>query len=222
LVPPENHSVYRVSILDEIPWIEHGYGTKSAQPGFSALVTIRQIHSDRVIEAQQPGCAGEGDALITDQPGLALSIRTADCLPILLVDTKQRAIAAVHAGWRGLVSEIAPKTVVAMTERFGTRVEDLRVAIGPGIGHCCFEVGPEVAIRFQKFFPERTDLDRKTTVDLSLAVIRQLGQIGILEGQIVSAEFCTFCRQDLFHSYRRDRESAGRMVSAIGLCGETR
>ena len=111
-----------------------------------SLATAKQIHSDRVLLVESPGPQGEGDALISNLPGVGLAIRTADCLPILIADPRNRAVAAIHAGWRGVVSEIASKTIHAMCHRFDSRPEDLVVAIGPGIGPCCFEVGPEVAV----------------------------------------------------------------------------
>lgn len=181
------------------------------------MVTAKQVHSDRVLVADRAGDLGEGDALISNRPGLTLAIRTADCLPILIADPTKHAIAAVHAGWRGAADNIAAKTVAALTERFGSRPEDLLVAIGPGIGVCCFEVGPEVAARFVPFFPERTDLDGKTRIDLAETIRRQLGRNGVTVGQIVTAALCTCCQPDTFHSYRRDRDAAGRMISSVRI-----
>jgi YfiH family protein len=155
------------------------------------------------------GVIGQGDALITDQPGVLLSVRTADCLPVLMSDIRHRAVSAVHAGWRGTVLEIAPKAVQAMADRFGTRPADLRVAIGPGIGRCCFEVGPEVAVQF--------GLSGRTRIDLAETNRRQLVQMGIPAGQIVLSGLCSCCDPERYHSFRRDREAAGRMVSAIGI-----
>jgi hypothetical protein len=134
-----------------------------------------------------------------------------------MADTRNRAVAAVHAGWRGTILEIVPKTIQAMADRFGTRPADLVIAVGPGIGACCFEVGPEVAIQFAKLFPERTDLDQKTKMDLVETNLRLLGRNGGSVRQIATSGLCTFCRPDLFHSYRRDRDAAGRMVSTIRL-----
>ena len=191
--------------------MEHGFGTRADAiwPQDMALATIKQVHSAEVLIAEAGGLIGQGDALITDQPGILLSVQTADCLPILMSDIRHRAVSAVHAGWRGTVLEIGPKTVQAMADRFGTRPEDLRVAIGPGIGPCCFEVGPEVAIQF--------GLSGRTSVDLAETNRRQLVQMGIPASQIVLCGLCTCCDQAQFHSYRRDREAAGRMVSAIGI-----
>jgi hypothetical protein len=104
-----------------------------------------------------------------------------------------------------------------MADHFGTRPDDLVIAVGPGIGACCFEVGPEVAIQFAQLFPERTDLDQKTKVDLVETNLRLLGRNGGSVRQIATSGLCTYCWPDLFHSYRRDRDAAGRMVSAIRL-----
>jgi YfiH family protein len=215
----DSGNVYRAQALEEIPWLEHGFGTRlsSRWPDTTDLATVQQIHSNKVLIADHSGSAGEGDGLISNQPGITLSVRTADCLPILMADTRNRAVAAVHAGWRGTILEIVPKTIQAMADRFGTRPDDLVIAVGPGIGACCFEVGPEVAIQFAKLFPERTDLDQKTKVDLVETNVRLLGRNGGSVRQIATSGLCTFCRPDLFHSYRRDRDAAGRMVSTIRL-----
>lgn len=212
--------VYRSRILDDISWLKHGFGTRlaSAWPPRDSLVSVRQTHSDTVVLSDgRPGLIGEGDALITDCAGTLLSIRTADCLPILIADVRNRAVAAVHAGWRGTLAGIAVKTVGALEARFGARREDLRVAIGPGIGPCCFEVGPEVAVQFSALFPERDDLRHRTKLDLAEANRRELAAYGISPEQISSAALCTYCDDSLFHSYRRDSERSGRMTSAIGI-----
>jgi YfiH family protein len=215
----DRRNIYRANVLEELAWLEHGFGTRlsSHWPDTANLATVQQIHSDKVLQADRAGPMGEGDALISNQPGITLSVRTADCLPILMADTRNRAIAAVHAGWRGTIQEIVPKTIQAMADRFGTHPDDLVIGVGPGIGACCFEVGPEVAIQFAKVFPERTDLNQKTKVDLVETNLRLLRRNGGSVRQIATSGLCTYCRPDLFHSYRRDGEAAGRMVSAIRI-----
>jgi len=215
----DSGNVYRAQALEDIPWLVHGFGTRlsSPWPDTDDLATVRQVHSDKVLIADRSGVLGEGDALISNQPGITLSVRTADCLPILMADTHNRAVAAVHAGWRGTLLEIVPKTIQAMEEQFRTRPEDLVIAIGPGIGHCCFEVGPEVATRFSKIFPERRDLDERTKIDLVETNLRLLGRNGGRVRQIARSGLCSYCQADLFHSFRRDGDAAGRMVSAIRL-----
>jgi YfiH family protein len=122
------------------------------------VVALRQIHSDivhRVGKANASTTAEplQGDALITRDPGVLLVVQTADCVPILLADTKNRAVAAIHTGWRGTVRRIAEKTLGRMKMEFGTRPEDVVAALGPGIGRCCYEVGSDVAKEFHAQFP---------------------------------------------------------------------
>ncbi|HZR20162.1 MAG TPA: peptidoglycan editing factor PgeF, partial [Verrucomicrobiae bacterium] len=198
-----------------LPWLRHGFGTRLSPgwPQSASLARAKQIHSDRVLRVEAPGSQGEGDALISNRPGIDLTVRTADCLPILIADPRNRAVAAVHAGWRGVVAEIARKTIEAMRVQFGSRPEDLAIAVGPGIGPCCFEVGPEVAVQFQQ--------SGRVKIDLVETLCRQLGRIGITPGQISVSGLCTFCDRELFESYRRDRETAGRMTAMIGITPET-
>lgn len=205
--------VYRADALARLPWLQHGFGTRLSNgwPGHNRLATAKQVHSNHVLRVETSGPQGEGDALISNQPGIGLAIRTADCLPILIADPRHQAVAAVHAGWRGVVSEIVSKAVEAMTQQFESRPEDLAVAIGPAIGPCCFEVGPEVAVQFQ--------LSGRAKVDLMETACRQLGRDGVSPGQISASRLCSYCDSELFESYRRDREASGRMVSMIGIRG---
>jgi YfiH family protein len=119
------------------------------------LITLRQIHSDVIhLVSKIPDGALSGDALITRVPGLLLAVQTADCVPILLADTKRHAIAAIHAGWRGTLARIAAKTIGRMRMEFGTRAEDISAAMGPCIARCSYEVGPEVAAAFSAQFAQ--------------------------------------------------------------------
>jgi hypothetical protein len=136
------------SLLSELPWLDHGFGTREDALSPQKMASLKQIHSAVVWIIEQPGYAGEGDALVTDQTGVSVSVRTADCYPILLADQRRGAVAAVHAGWRGTAAGIVAKTIQRMHERFGNDAGDLRVAIGPGIGACCYEVGLDVALQF--------------------------------------------------------------------------
>jgi polyphenol oxidase len=206
--------VFREEMLDRLPWLRHGFGTRlsTGWPNTTTLATTKQIHSDRVLLVESPGLQGEGDALVSNIADIGLAIRTADCLPILMADSRNRAVAAVHAGWRGVVSEVVPKTIEIMRQKFGTRPEDLVVAIGPGIGACCFEVGPEVAVQF--------GLTGRTKVDLIGTMCRQLGRNGVKPTQISTSDLCTQCDAELFESYRRDREASGRMIAMIGITEE--
>jgi YfiH family protein len=129
--------------------------------GKMRVVALRQIHSDIVHRVDRgvdsAGEAPQGDALFTRERGVLLIVQTADCIPILLADPKHRAVAAIHAGWRGTLRRIAGKTVGRMQMEFGTRPEEVIAALGPGIGQCCYEVGEEVAKEFQAQFPNARD-----------------------------------------------------------------
>ena len=175
------------------------------------MASLKQIHSAVVWEAEQAGVAGEGDALVTSTAGIPVSVRTADCYPILLADRRNFAVAAVHAGWRGTAARIVVKTIEQMRARFGTDASDLRVAIGPGIGGCCYHVGVEVARQF--------GLEQAGKIDLAEMNHRLLVENGVAAERIQVLGGCTQCDVGLFHSFRRDKESAGRMVSYIGRVG---
>lgn len=179
--------------------------------------SVRQVHSPDVLLAKEPGLAGVGDALITATPGVLLGIKTADCVPVLLADIRNHAVAAVHAGWRGTAANIVSRTLDAMKREWGTVPENIIAAIGPAIGECCFEVGPEVARVFSGFHPPFAEAEGKQHLDLSEINRWQLKQCGIPAANIESAGLCTFCHSDRFFSYRRDREEAGRMWSVIKI-----
>lgn len=204
--------IYRVHELEAFPWLVHGFGTRRADiPGlFANLATLKQIHSATCLFADgRAGLIGEGDALLENEPGMVVAVKTADCLPILLVDERRRAVAAVHAGWRGTVAGIARRAIEAMHARFGTDAADLHAAIGPGIGECCFEVGPEVAAEFGRA--------GKVHLDLAAENQLQLLQAGVTAGRIYASNLCTKCLSDDFHSFRRDREASGRLFSFAGI-----
>jgi hypothetical protein len=208
----DSRQVYRASELDAFAWLIHGFGTRQSDiPAWLPhLATVRQIHSAKVVAAEgRCGLLGEGDALLEDRPGAIVAVRTADCIPILLVDERRRAVAAVHAGWRGAVGQIAAATVDAMRRRFGTAPADLHAAIGPGIGECCYEVGPEVAARFGR--------QGRAHISLTSANRAQLLAAGVTPERIYASNLCTMCLAEEFHSFRRDRELAGRLYSFVGL-----
>ncbi|MCU1235689.1 MAG: hypothetical protein JWP63_3656 [Candidatus Solibacter sp.] len=204
--------IYRVSELDAFPWLIHGFGTRLADipAQFAQLATLKQIHSSSCVAAEgRSGILGEGDALLENSPGGVVAVKTADCIPVLLVDERLRAVAAIHAGWRGTAARIVERAVEAMRERFGTRAEDLHAAIGPGIGKCCYEVGPEVAAQFGE--------QGRAHIDLTAANWRQLEEIGVTPSRIYASNLCTMCRAEEFHSFRRDHEAAGRLHSFVGI-----
>jgi YfiH family protein len=162
----------------------------------------------------------EGDAAVASAPGLILGIETADCLPVLLVDPRRRAVAAVHAGWRGTAAGVSGAAVAALVAG-GSKAEDLVAALGPGIGACCYEVGQEVKTAFgaggAAFF--RPGPRGREHLDVRAANLRQLLEGGLLPSRIADLDECTFCRPDRYHSYRRDGPGSGRMISYVGLLG---
>jgi len=174
------------------------------------MASLQQVHSNITLVAdRRSGCVGEGDALLSGRSGITVSIRTADCLPILLADRRTGAVAAVHAGWRGTASGIVGVALDRMRAEFGSEPADVLAAIGPGIGGCCYEVGIEVAQQLGESAAGRVDLAEHNR--------RQLESAGLLASHIEVVSPCTFCGAEQFYSYRRDAERAGRMISFIRL-----
>jgi len=211
------------------------------------LATARQIHSDLIhcVEGvpEQPLT---GDGLITAVPQLLLAVLTADCIPVILVDTKKRAIGVFHAGWRGTVKRIVEKGVGEMSRYFGSKPRDIKVAIGPGIHNCCYNVGEEVRIQFESQFsyadklfheikesdpirekypllfltsraPGHSELPTNIFLDLVDANRRQLMDAGVPPKNIDSSPLCTSCRKDLLFSHRAENGVTGRMMAAVGI-----
>jgi YfiH family protein len=208
--------IYRCDAFQQFVWQEHGFGTRDASPGVD--VTLRQVHSNRVVYVNGlRDREEEGDALITDHIGQSIGIRTADCVPILLLDSKNRAIAAVHAGWRGTASEIVKTALVAMNERFRSEPADIYAAMGPSIRPCCYEVGEDVAAKFSALFPEWgvENEGMKVRLDLVEANRRQLTSAGVADNRIFDSGLCTTCQSAQFFSYRREPENPGRMLASI-------
>lgn len=223
--------------LGAVDGLVHAFTLKDADPRAALrdaagadlpLATVRQVHGagvhivdERVLDAEgaPAGTASvEADALITRTPGVALGIFVADCLPILIGDPVSRSIAAVHAGWRGTVRGVLGATLGTMRARFGARPRDLRVAIGPGIGPCCFEVGEEVVEALLRHDPGAGGCIHRSPrarVDLIEANLRQALAAGVPADRLEAARWCTFCSPGLA-SFRRDRQAAGRMAGLIG------
>jgi YfiH family protein len=216
------------------------------------LVMLRQIHSDLIHcvsalpKTPSAKSALAGDGLLTQQPGLLLGILTADCLPVILVDAKRRAVGVFHAGWRGTVKRIVEKGVGEMHRYFGTLPRDLRAAIGPGVHNCCYTIGPEVRAQFEsqfeygsKLFHEVEDSDpvrekypllfltarapghsvlpKKIFLDLVEANRRQLLAAGVAAKHIGASPLCTSCQTDLLFSYRAEKDVTGRMLAVAGI-----
>ncbi len=221
-----------IARLEKIPFLVHGFGDGgSSLAGLRRalsldsfrLVALRQVHSDSArFVARAPREPLRGDALVTRRPGLLLVIRTADCLPVLLVDEDRRAVAAVHCGWRGTLNGILEKTVEGMNRRYGTDPARLLAAFGPCIGAGCYEVMDDVRGRFVRAgFPARvfrplSGRPGRYLFDLAAANRFQLLRAGLRRQNVFSTGVCTHC-DVRYPSYRRDSHAAGRMLSFIGL-----
>lgn len=181
------------------------------------LLLMKQVHGAHVVRAPWEGTP-EADAATACDPGLILGVETADCLPVLLVDPRRRAVAAVHAGWRGTAAGVAGRAVEALLAA-GSRSEDLLAALGAGIGPCCYEVGDELRAAFgprgSEFF--RPGPRGRPHLDVRAANRRQLLEAGLVPGRIHDVDECTYCREDLYHSHRREGPRAGRMISFVGF-----
>lgn len=199
-------------------WLVHGFGTRHAAPLTGMVATAKQVHGADVLVAEgAEGVLGPGDSLITDIPGQTVAIRTADCVPAIVVDPVHRAVAAVHAGWKGTVAGILRETIDRMSDHYGSDPQHVEIALGPSIAECCFEVGPEVAAEFKLLFPDRDDLDGRTYIDLIEANGLWAKRAGVPETHIFASAECTRHRADLYHSHRRDKAEAGRMVAMAGI-----
>jgi purine-nucleoside/S-methyl-5'-thioadenosine phosphorylase / adenosine deaminase len=213
----------------------------AAQLGVPAgLCRLRQVHGNRAVHAAAatPATLAEADIAITDDPTIGVAVQAADCVPLLLVDRRSGAVAAAHAGWRGMAARVPRSAVAAMHAAFSTRAADLIAALGPSIGACCYEVGPDVyeafgaagfgAADLQRWFsrepqpspanpsmplpPRRTD---RWFFDGWASVVSQLEAEGIPRAQVFHAGLCTASHPDLLPSYRREGRAAGRIAAAI-------
>jgi polyphenol oxidase len=228
---------------------ESNGSSRAKLDGLWPLITPRQIHSDLIHRVDSvPADPLAGDGLITATPGFLLAIQTADCLPVILVDTKRRAAGVFHAGWRGTLQRIVEKGVGEMIRNFGTHPRDIKAAIGPGIQGCCYEVGEEVRTKFQSQFayadelfreakesdpvrekypllfltaraPGHSELPQKLFLDLAEANRRQLLAAGVAKKNIEASPLCTNCHTDLLFSYRGQKGKTGRMMAVVGIRG---
>lgn len=187
-------------------------GFSTAQMAWSV-----QVHADRVLHVTEAGGAEGFDALITDRPGILLAVSVADCAPILIFDSKHEAMGAVHAGWPGTAARLVEKTLQRMAAAFGTEGRDCYAYVGTCIDECSFEVGEEVAVRFDAAF-KRFDVARgKFMVDLKKANAAQLQAFGIPEGQIEISPYSTVLDNGDYFSHRKEKGTTGRMLAVIGL-----
>jgi len=236
----------RATFLKKLGAVTAGRSAKS-KSAFWPLITLRQVHSDIIRRVDSiPEEPLHGDGMITETPGLLLAIQTADCLPVIVVDTKRHAVGVFHAGWRGTVKRIVEKGVGEMVRCFGSRPRDMKAAIGPGIQGCCYEVGEEVRTKFESQFdyaaslfreikdsdpvrekypllfltaraPGHSDLPKKIFLDLVEANRQQLIAVGVPKKSIETSPLCTNCHPELLFSYRAEKGKTGRMMAVAGI-----
>jgi YfiH family protein len=203
-----------------------------AVAGADRVLRASQVHGTRILRVRRTDDAAavaqqEADGLASDEPGLGLSVHVADCTPILIACPVTGACAALHAGWRGTVAGMAAAGVRHLIEQFGSRPGDLRVALGPCIGACCFEVGPEVVAAFRAAMPDAgqhgvivSSAGRKDRIDLRRCQRLQLEAAGVPPGQIDVGADCTLCDPGgRFFSFRRAGRATGQLLGFISRVG---
>ncbi len=231
MLSPDESGVLRVSRWADWDWLVHGFSTRSTgdfldwpsddviSERFGAVscgtAMLRQVHSGRCVRADQAwgGDRPEADAVCTNRPRVLVGVRTADCLPVLLVDPRSRTVAAVHAGWRGVVARVLLNALESLESEYGCNAGDIEAAIGPGIGPCCFEVGEDVASRFSGEFVDHSG--SKPHVDLAAVLRAQLSQAGV--DRVATAGHCTSCDLGSYYSHRAEQGNTGRMLALVGL-----
>jgi YfiH family protein len=222
-----------VKDLMRIPSLVHGFGTRHlreediiSSQEFSSFrhVSLRQTHSDIIRTIKEfPVERMDGDAIITNSPDILLIIKTADCLPVLIVDPQRRTVAAVHCGWRGTLKRVIGKTLWTMQQRFGSDPTSFFIAFGPCIDKSCYEVGKDVRVQFENqglqfgVFDGHPSKKEKYLFDLKETNRAQVLSMGVPEDNIFSIDLCTHCDESFF-SYRRHKDYAGRLINFIGLC----
>jgi len=180
-----------------------------------SLAHANQIHSGNVAVVDRPISAPNTDALVTNTPGVFLNVKTADCVPILLFEPDQKVVAAVHAGWKGIVNRIIENTIDTMIVRFRCEPSRMFAVIGPSIRSCCYEIQSDVANQFSE--SEVIRRNGKLFLDAAKAVNSRLENAGILYKNIDDSGRCTMCEPEQFYSYRRDGVQSGRMMVVIGM-----
>jgi polyphenol oxidase len=213
---------------DEPIKVEENRGLLSGALGMDLrrVIQLTQIHSDKVFKLDaanhpKPGKSlGEGDGLITNEPNSPLMVLVADCLPILFYDPLHKAIGLAHAGWRGTATHVAPKTLLAMEEAYGSKPGEVKVVLGPCIGPCCYEVGEDVKKEFENVFPWAGEVIGKSAkhhwkLDLAEANARQLLEVGVQNDNLIRSGLCTVENLGLFYSHRAEA-SAEKPTGRVG------
>lgn len=187
------------------------------------LTSNIQIHSDVVYKVDESNVKKkrEGDALVTNLKNVPLMIFTADCVPVVMIDKKNKAIGVAHAGWKGTYAEISKNTISLMKKEYGTDPKDLVCVIGPSIGECCYEVSEDLYLKFKDKFKEAEDIcsieDSKFFLNLWNINKYSLVNEGVLESNITSMNICTNCNSDTFYSYRAHDKTDKRIGTIVEI-----
>ncbi len=202
---------------------------KSLKVERSNIIECDQVHGDEILVLDHvPQTSSKADAIIAANSGLYPSVKTADCVPILIIDPVTKISAAIHAGWKGTVLRITKKVVVALEDLFGIKSKNLIASIGPAIGLCCYEVDEIVLDPLVSSIPwaseftlpskknAKTD-SKKKYLDLPGVNYRELTILGIRPENIYRLKMCSFCNKERLHSYRRDGSNAGRNIAITGF-----
>ena len=223
--------IHKSKKLSSIDGIVHGFSDREVgaditlirkHSNLGSIAQLKQIHSANVIildHIEDHDDLTEGDSLVTDLRGVGIGVRTADCVPILIADKSNTIIAAVHAGWRGTLSEIVSTTITSINSKYGVKSSDLTAAIGPSIKGSCYEIGEDVASLFKEAFSDSSQYlfesgESKYTLDLKTANKRALEKEGVIDIEVV--DICTKCNSD-FYSYRREGKGVSTQLSFIAL-----
>lgn len=209
------------AVGDDPARVEANLAAVRAVLSLEGLALARQVHGDRVLEVSAPGLAGEGDALVTASAGVAVGVLTADCVPILLIAPSARLAAAVHAGWKGTALATVRRALERLCGAGGLAVEGVHAALGPSIGPCCYEVGPEVAEALASGLGDdlaaaRRGSGGRSWIDLRAVNAALLERAGVPRAQIHAVGPCTRCEAGRLFSHRGSGGLAGRQLSGVG------
>jgi len=182
------------------------------------LAMMKQVHGDTIRDISEPGLYENTDAMITRHARIGLTVRSADCVPVVLYAPNEQIVAVVHAGWRGSAARVTLKTVQRLVEEFRVDTAGLFAFIAPSAGRCCYQVGADVAGLFPEAWVDT--VGEHHHLDLKGLNAHQLEQAGVRPDNIEIDGLCTIHNETLFHSWRRDGEQAGRMLATIYLKGE--
>lgn len=207
---------------------DENHSLLASQEGYDRdeLYLVRQVHgrSGVCCDEMSPGetLATEGDYLVASRPGTVCGVITADCVPVLVWEPERRCVAAVHSGWRGTLAGVVEAAIDELCSRYCAERRFMLAAVGPAIGACCFEVGEDVAVRFESAFSGVEELVHrrpgvKPHVDLLAAVSHQLDRAGVEPGRVDTVRSCTYCNPSRFYSYRRDGSPLGQHMSFVGI-----